>query len=232
MSRKSLIKFTLTVLVIPALLVAITQILFALILKQLALPNTLAVFLTLLLGFGVSIFVLLKILPKLHKKFRTNREELGLLGLPTWTDILLSPLAFVASTILALILTAIFSLLPQFNPQEAQNLGINQLLTPIDRLLGFVGLVIIPPIAEEIIFRGWIYGKLRSRLSLPPAMLLTSLLFAIMHGQLNVGVAVFAMSAVACFLREITGTIYAPILLHMLKNGIAFYLLFFTQFWS
>ena len=36
----------------------------------------------------------------------------------------------------------------------------------------------------------------------------------------------FALSIVLCGLREITGTIHAGILLHMLKNGIAFYLLF------
>ena len=47
-----------------------------------------------------------------------------------------------------------------------------------------------------------------------------------MHGQWNVGVNVFAMSIVLCTLREITGTIYAGILLHMLKNTIAFVLVY------
>ena len=47
-----------------------------------------------------------------------------------------------------------------------------------------------------------------------------------MHFQWNVGVNVFALSVVLCALREITGTIYAGILTHMIKNGVAFYLLY------
>ena len=89
-------------------------------------------------------------------------------------------------------------------------------------------------IAEEIIFRGWLYAKVKDRLSEETTRraaaiitaLIVSLTFGIVHLQWNVGVNVFAMSLVACALREFTGTIYAGILLHMLKNGIAFYLLF------
>ena len=58
------------------------------------------------------------------------------------------------------------------------------------------------------------------------ANLLVSVLFGLVHMQWNVGINVFAMSVVMCALREITGTIYAGILLHMLKNGVAFYLLY------
>ena len=84
------------------------------------------------------------------------------------------------------------------------------------------------------VFRGFLYGKIRGRLneivsdkiSMMISIFLVSLLFGIVHLQWNVGVNVFAMSIVLCGLREITGTIYSGILLHMLKNGIAFYLLF------
>ena len=37
---------------------------------------------------------------------------------------------------------------------------------------------------------------------------------------------VFAMSIVMCAVRELTGTIWGGILIHILKNGIAFYFLF------
>ena len=58
------------------------------------------------------------------------------------------------------------------------------------------------------------------------SIFLVSLLFGIVHLQWNVGVNVFAMSIVLCGLREITGTVYAGILTHMIKNGVAFYLLY------
>lgn len=74
--------------------------------------------------------------------------------------------------------------------------------------------------------RGWLYGKLRSRLKVPLAILLVSIVFAFLHGQWNVGVGVFVLSLVLCGLREITGTIWSGILLHIISNGIAFYLLY------
>ena len=167
-----------------------------------------------------------------------NREELGLKGLPTWTDIGLAPVGFVVYLLLAAGLTALFSQFAWFDAGEAQDVGFSYSVIGFDRVLAFITLVVVAPIAEEIIFRGWLYGKLREKLSpeisekagVVIATLLVSLLFGLVHGQWNVGVNVFAMSLVLCALREITGTIYAGILLHMLKNGVAFYLLFVAGF--
>ncbi len=161
---------------------------------------------------------------------KASREELGLKGLPTWTDILLSPIGFVAQLVLSTALVSLFSsLFSWFNINEAQEVGYSDLFTTGDKILAFLIIAIIVPIAEEIIFRGYLYGKLRKHLNLPVAMLLTSLLFAILHGQWNVGVNVFAVSIILCSLREITGTIYAGILVHVIKNAVAFYLLFIAM---
>ena len=158
---------------------------------------------------------------------KTNRDELGLRGLPTCTDILLSPVAFcvaiVASGILTYILMAI---LPGIDWEQAQNVGFHNLHQLPDFCIAFFCLVILAPVCEEIIFRGWLYGKLRAKMKALPAILFVSLLFAIMHGQINVGVTVFAMSIVLCIQRELTGTIWSGILMHMIKNAIAFYFLF------
>lgn len=159
-------------------------------------------------------------------RFRSSRTELGLRGLPTWTDIGLAPVGFIVYFILAALLTAVFTIFPWFNLGETQDVGFNNLFSISDRLIAFFALVIVAPIAEEIIFRGFLYGKLRSRLNILPAMLIVSLAFGAMHGQWNVGVNVFALSLVLCTLREITGTTYSGILLHMLKNGLAFYMLY------
>lgn len=160
------------------------------------------------------------------KKAHTTREETGIKGLPTWTDIGLSPLAFVVSTLLAMALSALFSLFPWFNAAETQELGYSVFTSGGERVLMFIVLVVVAPIAEEIVFRGWLYGKLRARLSAPIAILLVSVLFGIVHLQWNVGVNVFAVSVVLCALREITGTVYAGILAHMIKNGVAFALVY------
>lgn len=165
---------------------------------------------------------------------KITRESLGLKGWPTWTDIGLAPAGFIAYLILAWLLTTLFSLFPWFNVAEAQDVGFSYYVVGVDRIIAFVVLVVVAPIAEEIIFRGWLYDKLRGKflekysnmVSVIWSCFLVSLLFGVIHLQWNVGVNVFAMSLVLCVLREITGTIYAGILLHMLKNGVAFYLLY------
>lgn len=162
------------------------------------------------------------------------REELGLKGLPTWTDIGLAPVGFIAQLILSMLLVGLFSLFPWFDMEEVQDVGYSVLNGGADRVVAFISLVVIAPIAEEIIFRGWLYGKIRRKLSgqvseiagMILSIILVSLLFGAVHLQWNVGVNVFAVSVVLCALREITGTIYSGILVHMLKNGVAFYFLY------
>lgn len=163
-----------------------------------------------------------------------ERDELGLRGMPTWTDIGLAPVGFIAAILLAAGLVAVFNTFPWFDAEQVQEVGFSTLLVGLDRVVAFLVLVVVAPIAEELIFRGWLYGKLRAmfseqmsdRASMIISIFLVSLIFGIVHMQWNVGVNVFAMSIVLCSLREITGTIYSGILTHMIKNGVAFYILY------
>ena len=202
------------------------------------LPTAIYSALSYMIAMFLIVFVPLKISTIQNKSkesvSKNTRKSLGLTGWPTWTDIGLAPAGFLAYFLLASLFTMLFSLFPWFNAGEAQDVGFNVYITGIDRVIAFLVLVVIAPIAEEIIFRGWLYDKLRGKfleqysntVSMVISTFLVSLLFGIIHMQWNVGVNVFAMSIVLCGLREITGTIYAGILMHMLKNGIAFYLLY------
>ena len=172
--------------------------------------------------------------PKKQSKKGTLRESLGLTSLPTWTDIGLGPVGFIVTLLLAEGLLFLFSFFPWFNAEEVQNVGFSVYMGSLDRIIAFLTLVVVAPVAEEIIFRGWLYGKIRTllhgrlseRWGMVISILIVSLLFGIVHMQWNVGVTVFAMSVVLCAFREITGTIYAGVLTHMIKNGVAFYLLY------
>ena len=126
------------------------------------------------------------------------------------------------------VLLVIQAFVPSFNLQETQDVGfrMESLYSNADKMVAFAALVILAPIAEELIFRGYLYGKLRTRLSAIPAIILVSVLFGFMHGQWNVGIVVGVMSIFLCIARELTGTIYAGILMHMIRNGLAFYLLY------
>ena len=178
--------------------------------------------------------VLVVIAPTWIRKAKTSREELGLKGWPTWTDIGLSIVGFIVYLAVAWVLTSLFSLFPWFDSAQEQEIGFSKTIFGLDRIIAFVALVVLAPIAEEVVFRGWLYGKVRretskklgSVASIVLSAVIVSALFGLVHGQWNVGVNVFAMSLVMCGMREITGTVYAGILLHMIKNGVAFYLLF------
>ena len=186
------------------------------------------------LSYLLSLFLVVFVPQKLIEKWKITREELGLKDLPTWTDIGLAPIGFFIATILSGLLVSIFSNFSWFDAEAAQEIGFNYYLIGFDRIIAFLSLVVIAPIAEEIIFRGWLYGLMRKKTSmkLTPvwsmilSSILVSLLFGLVHFQWNVSVNVFAMSLVLCGLREITGTIYAGILMHMIKNGVAFWLLY------
>ncbi len=192
------------------------------------------------LSYTLTLILVLFVPPAISKKWKKgskkllDKEELGLNGWPTWTDIMLSPVAYVIYLILAAAVVGIFSSFSWFDAEQAQDVGYSVMMGSGERVLAFLMLVVAAPVVEEIIFRGWLYGKLRQKftvfknkwIGMGLAILLVSVLFGALHMQWNVGVNVFALSIVLCILREITGTIYAEILLHMLKNGIAFYLLY------
>jgi membrane protease YdiL (CAAX protease family) len=165
-------------------------------------------------------------LPQLFRRYVTTKE-LGLTRLPSWMDILLAPAGFIvyfiASSLIVYTASQLFS---GFDMGQAQETGFQRLTQYYEYALAFVTLIIVAPLAEEILFRGFLYGKLRKRMPLWVAMLITSALFGLIHGQWNVGLDVFALSIVLCSLREITGSIWAGILLHMIKNSIAFFIIF------
>ena len=171
---------------------------------------------------------------KIWSWVNSDHKLLGLVDWPTWTDIGLAVAGFIVYAILASLILALFSLFPWFDAAEEQDIGFSLYLSGFDRVIAFLTTVVVAPIAEEIIFRGWLYGWLRNKIaaeysntvSMIISTLVVSVLFGLVHGQWNVGVNVFALSIVLCGFREITGTIYAGILLHMLKNGVAFWLLF------
>jgi len=163
----------------------------------------------------------------LRRRRITSLADIGLARLPRWMDILLAPAGAIIYLLLSGILITIFGMVfPQIDLQQAQEIGFRNLAEYSQYLLAFITLVVVAPIAEEVLFRGYLYGKLRKHAPLWLAILITSGLFGLAHGQWNVAIDTFALSVIMCSLREVTGSIWAGVLLHMMKNGLAFYLLF------
>lgn len=123
------------------------------------------------------------------------------------------------SLVFAIVIKAVW---PGFDAMQAQEIGFKGLHGPVEFAMALLALVVIAPIVEELLFRGFLFGQLRRTTNFWLSTLITSLVFGFVHLQWNVGVDVFALSLVLCFLREKTGTIWVGIALHMVKNSIAF----------
>jgi len=176
--------------------------------------------------YGLAIVLVLG-LPFVVKKRPTTREELGLQRWPSLMDLLWGPLGFIIYLVLTAIVTQIAMMAFTFvDYAETQETGFSQIATQPEYILAFISLVVIAPIAEEILFRGYLLGKLRKYAPLWLSILITSVLFALVHFQWNVAIDVFALSIVLCLLRVWTGSLWPSIILHMTKNGVAFYFLF------
>jgi membrane protease YdiL (CAAX protease family) len=82
--------------------------------------------------------------------------------------------------------------------------------------------VIIAPIAEEIVFRGYLYKAFRDRFRPSYAIVLSAALFSAIHLELLAAVPLFVIGVVLAYVYEKTGNLMAPITLHVLNNAVAF----------
>lgn len=100
--------------------------------------------------------------------------------------------------------------------------GIGGLLMAL--LLGGV----VAPVAEEVFFRGYLQAGLRSRWGARWALVISSLLFALVHLSPATLPPLFVMGLLLGYLYERTDSIWPSIILHALNNSMAFIALFAT----
>jgi len=138
---------------------------------------------------------------------------------------------FIGYSILLAVATHLF---PSINVNQKQQLGFQDASGTKDLIFTFMSLVVLPPLVEETVFRGFIFTGLRNRMKWGWAALLTSVLFASAHLEFGSGapllwsaaIDTFTLSLVLCYLRQKTDSLWPGILLHALKNCIAFVALF------
>ena len=171
--------------------------------------------------------------PWLVRKIRTTKAELGLTRWPSWMDILLAPAGFLVYIVLSWLFGNVAdAIIPWYDATEVQDTGFSGLTQNYQYLLAFVSLVVLAPVAEELLFRGYLFGKLKKHVPAWIAVVVASIAFGVAHASWTVGVDVFALGLVLCTLRLVSGSIWSSVLLHGLKNGIAFYLVFINPFFG
>ncbi len=82
----------------------------------------------------------------------------------------------------------------------------------------FIGIGIIVPIVEELVFRGLVYRRFRDFVRPLIAGGASAFAFAIFHGNLVQGVYAFFLGALMCYVYEKYQSLLAPVLIHMSAN--------------
>lgn len=157
------------------------------------------------------------------RKYNVGWSSLGLRKFNVLKAGLLIGAVFVAFFFLAwAVMIAVKLLVPGFDPNQAQVNEFTQAVTGNARLISFFALVVIPPIVEEILFRGFMFPAFSGRVGILFGALFSSLLFGFAHLQANVGVYTVVLGLLLCFMYKKTNSIIPGMLLHMLNNYVAY----------
>lgn len=114
-----------------------------------------------------------------------------------------------------------------------QGLGYTHLLPPPTpvvlreaeglQTLFVVGVVVLlAPLAEEVFFRGFLLTGLSPRFTRPGALVLSSALFAVLHGAVGLMVPVFFAGLILGVLFLRSGSLAVPFTAHALQNALAY----------
>jgi len=105
-------------------------------------------------------------------------------------------------------------LLPEFDEQNIVQYFKHNKITELEVL----NIVVVVPIIEEIVFRGLFYKLLRSYFSIVPSMLMSSIIFSIVHKNILVSIVLFSLGLILCYSYERNKSIIYPIVIHSLFN--------------
>jgi len=84
-----------------------------------------------------------------------------------------------------------------------------------------VSIVFLVPMAEEVLFRGLLFGALQKWLSARSTILVTAALFALVHMQATYIIPLFWVGLLCGWTRHKSGSLGIPMMIHVLNNGIS-----------
>lgn len=170
---------------------------------------------------------------------RRRKGNLGMIGLGRrirWGDLGQGVLGFLVYFGALVITTVLVQWLLPINVDQRQELGFDSYGQPLGALaVIFFSLVVLPPVTEEILFRGFLFSGLRKGMTVLWTVLVTSLTFGALHLMTGIsgegllwiaGIDTFVLSLILCYLRLSTGALWSPMIVHAMKNGLAFVSIF------
>lgn len=99
---------------------------------------------------------------------------------------------------------------------------------PMAKIMLVIAAVVVAPIVEETMFRGFIYGVIKRFTDGFFAALCSALLFAVVHFHMGSLIPLAVLALIFCAAYELTGSLAVPMVMHGMFNGtsIALMLLF------
>ena len=85
-------------------------------------------------------------------------------------------------------------------------------------VIAWICTILLAPVLEEIVFRGLVYTRLKQGMPKIVAAVITSLLFALVHGTIIWGIYTFLLSMILIWTFETYQSLTANILLHLFFN--------------
>ena len=141
------------------------------------------------------------------------REEINLFKTAKIIDSIIKFIIFIP--LLFLISFIIQYVLPEYKQQE---IVLNFKNTLLEDKIILIHVLVIAPIVEEIIFRGYMYRILKSRTPIIFAMIISSTIFSLIHYNVLSYILLFVLSIFLTYIYERNGSIICPIIIHSLFN--------------
>lgn len=127
-----------------------------------------------------------------------------------WTVVVFGVAGCIAATcLMAMIQLAFYDAQYQQNAQITYSAGL---------LVEIIGLGLITPVAEELMFRGILYKRFHERQSFWYSAVWSALLFSFVHSSTTQMIYTFLLGVLLSYLYEKFGSLRAPVLLHILLN--------------
>lgn len=177
-------------------------------------------------GGGSSLVGLGLVLSVVTRVHRQPLATLGWVPSPAWNlastvalHVCLFPALIALQIVATLLIASILGSLPEEQAAVDQLRGALRDGERADFYWLAGSAVLLAPICEEVYFRGFVFGGLRSRIGLWPATLVAAVLFALVHDSLAVQLPIFALAITLTLVYVRTGSLVWPIVLHVLFNG-------------
>ncbi len=98
---------------------------------------------------------------------------------------------------------------------------VSELLYSASLPMQLFGTALVVPLCEEFMFRGLMYNRLKENMSAGMAMITASMVFGLYHGNMVQMLYAFPLSCMMIYAYEKYHSFLAPILFHVVANGVA-----------